>query len=113
MAPVHKFADGEEVEIKNKNRFSVFLPKGHTEMGDLEKWRGWFLSRGINACLMEVPGKGFAVYRNGLIQIRESPAQVSTAKAKSNAKSKAKSKEKIPEAPKRRGRPKKQPVVNR
>ena len=64
----YTFANGEQVEIKDENRFSLFLPKGHCEMEDLEKWRAWFCSRGINACLVEVVGKGFAVYRNGMRQ---------------------------------------------
>lgn len=67
----HRFPDGEIVKITNKNRFTRFLPKGHSEMSDLEKWRNWFLSRGINACLVEVKGQGFAVYRNNLRQMKE------------------------------------------
>lgn len=101
MSQVYTFGDGETVEIKNKNRFTRFSPKGHPDMWIQEKWCYWFRSRGINACLVEVKGKGFAVYRNGLIDLSVLAERRQGAKAKPLT------------APRKRGRPRKEPVVTK
>lgn len=113
----YRFEDGEVVRINNKNRFTHFLPKGHPEMDDLDKWRDWFLGRGINACVVEVAGKGFAVYRNGLRNTIHTEALRQKTKSASAPPKRGRPKNEFVAPPKtlvsrKRGRPKKQPVTN-
>lgn len=107
----YRFADGETVKINNKNCFTHFLPRGHHEMDDLEKWRDWFSGRGINACIVEVVGKGFAVYRNGLLNTIQTEALRRKTMPKSLRMQKQKAQTGETGAPRRRGRPRKQPLI--
>lgn len=68
MAKTYTFDNGERLKLIEKNRFSVALPFTDPFFWTLEKWRDWFVSRGINAALLAVPGKPrlWAVYRNGM-----------------------------------------------
>lgn len=57
--------NGEHIAITENNRFSTYQ-FDDTEV--LESWRKWFEERGINSVIEFVPGKGFALFRNGLVK---------------------------------------------
>lgn len=64
--------NGEEIEILERNRFSRFIPsESHPDMDLLRSWRLWFALSGINSEVVHVAGKGYAVYRNGLVDTRK------------------------------------------
>lgn len=59
----------DDVEIIETNRFSEFvLPHDEPGMEILRSWLIWFYARNVDAVL-ELTGRGYAVYRNDLIQI--------------------------------------------
>ena len=67
MPDPFKFADGETVELVERNRFSKWAAnKSSPRYQALKSWAEWFKARGVNAVVAKVPAKGHAVYRNGL-----------------------------------------------
>lgn len=57
------------VQINEDNRFSTFVKSKKSEAyRDLEKWQDWFAQRGIESVIAST-SSGYALYREGLIEI--------------------------------------------
>jgi hypothetical protein len=63
--PVFVCADGEQIKIVERNRFSKRARFGSSRYFAIKWWRDHLIRSGINACLFEKRGM-WAVYRNGM-----------------------------------------------
>lgn len=57
----------KEIVICEKNQFSKFVTTAES-LDVLQGWMKWFEKRKVEAVLKEVPGFGWAIYRNGLLR---------------------------------------------
>ena len=60
---------GQKVKITEDNRFSTFVKSKKSDAyRDLEAWQQWFSKRGIPAIIAST-SSGYALYRDGLIEV--------------------------------------------
>jgi hypothetical protein len=60
---------GQKVKISEENRFSTFVKSKKSDAyRDLETWQLWFSKRGITAIIAST-SSGYALYREGLIEV--------------------------------------------